>query len=190
MLSRTQGGRGACVNLASTAWLVHSIGGFPLTSWLERRQMDSSLADLESSATKRRKAAARPLSTLTNPAKHTKSTKQTTTIYSQLNNENRISTNALSKVTNRTSENWTENLQLKNEQSFLRERQWFCSSVHRIFFIHKNRDFSSGVLYFRFPFFSLSIVIDNVLLFNIYKILYRKSFYLKEFFYFSKIKLY
>jgi hypothetical protein len=43
---------------------------------------------------------------------------------------------------------------------------------------------------FLFPFFLLS-VIDNILLFSLFtKILYQKSFYLKEFFYFSKIKFY
>ena len=40
--------------------------------------------------------------------------------YPQMKKENRISTNEISKVNNRTSENWTEN-ELKNEQSFLRE---------------------------------------------------------------------
>jgi hypothetical protein len=75
------GGPGACVNLEVIAWLMHSIGGFPLTSWLERQQMVSSSADLECSTTTRRKAAERSLSTLTNLAKHTESTKQTITIY-------------------------------------------------------------------------------------------------------------
>ena len=36
--------------------------------------------------------------------------------------DKRISTNELSKVINRKSDNWTEKLQLKNEQTFLRER--------------------------------------------------------------------
>ncbi len=114
------GGPGACVNLEVIAWLMHSIGGFPLTSWLERQQMVSSSADLECSTTTRRRAAARSLSTLTNLAKQTETTKQTITIYPWTDKENRISTNELSKVNNRTSENRTEK-QNENEQSFLRE---------------------------------------------------------------------
>jgi len=102
------GGPGACDNLEVIAWLMHSIGGFPLTSWLERQHLVSSSADLECSTTTRRKAAARLLSTLTNLAKQTETTKQTTTIYPFLKKENRISTNEFSKVNNRTSENCTE----------------------------------------------------------------------------------
>ncbi len=102
------GGPGACVNLEVITWLMQSIGGFPLTSWLERQHLVSSSADLECSPTTRRKAAARLLSTLTNLAQHTETTKQTTTIYQWKDKENRISTNEISKVNNRTSENCTE----------------------------------------------------------------------------------
>jgi hypothetical protein len=106
---------------------------------------------------------------LTNLAKHTESTKQTTTIYSRMK-RNRISTNELSNVINRKSEIERKNLHVKNEQSFLQERYWFCLSVHRIlflFFIHKNWDISSGLSYLRFLFFfylSLTIFCFSVYL--------------------------